>query len=477
MQAHNSGTRSLSVTNALCNGSSAFGPPDHITAVNSIKKKLAAHEEKVGVWLDQHDRSNRLREASITRLEEKIALRPTYEKRYAECQGTLKGLSDELQEQVRRIGTNEQHFQDSLQSLKKHLEEQIRESYAALDGRINEISSKQRTFAVSFEELTLKHNESLQKMEEECTASIYKRMELVEAFSGSKPNEGASIKDINDAFAALTVFERHLGDVLDKIGKTEQDSRDTCARITTNEEQLRTLRTLLDRKDDQFRYLCDRLDEAPRGILEKSEAGAVCSAEARVEQCLTQLDECKNRIAQLSSDIRTMNGDGQLARICALVEQLEELKPKFIQHDTHIKDLFAKHDEQSKGMVCKYEEICSKHDHQADKLACITQRLEQIATKEQQGSAKSEGITYNCDEEICCEHHHQDDRLTCVLEQQKQTATEEQSGNAEDTNLSIEEEGSMEKTSITTEQESNADTHSESGAETMLSTEQKGNAE
>lgn len=328
-------------------------------AMSLIEKKLAAQEQKVGSWLEKNDRSNRLREASLTRLEERVALQPTYEKRYAECAGTVKGLVNEIQDQTRRIGTHEQQSQDNLQSLKEHLEEQIRENYTALDKRINEISSKQNSqkalFEASFLEVTQKR---LKKFEQECTTSIHRRLELMEGFSESRANKEAKMKDMKDDALELAMFDRHLEDMSRKVEKVWQESSDACKRVSANEEQVRTLRTLLDRKDEQFRWLCERLEKATHGkagvsdvdrqlnILTSCAASAVNS---RVGQCTTHLDKCKNHIAELSTDMRTLHLD----------QQLEDLRPNF-------------------------NEICIKHNNPADKS---TFNFEKILNKEQEGNA------------------------------------------------------------------------------------------
>jgi len=322
-------------------------------------------------------------------------------------------LLDESQDQISEIHKSEQQLQDRILSLESNLEEQIRQVKKASDNSTNEILSKQHFFEALLEETSKKCNQRLQRLEEECITGIQKRLDGMDRFSENRKessmNDESSTNDESsmneDVMAKLTGYESRLGEVTDKVEQAMQVSYDLCARTSTIEHHVKTLRTLLDTRDEQSHWVYDRLEKVARGTLETlgeiSDArhgiipsGAAFALDTRIKQCLTEVEECKSRIAQLSSGMKASHVDSDLAKhLSTLVQELQDLKPKFNQHETDIRDLYAKFGKQSKKIAFELQEMCAKHDEQVNRLAYVLERgnhmENELCTGERRGCAEN----------------------------------------------------------------------------------------
>ncbi|CAK0801729.1 unnamed protein product, partial [Prorocentrum cordatum] len=110
-------------------------------------------EERLSSRLDAAQRqSARLQDAAIARLEEKVtagaSFRPRAERRLAELSGALRGVSDELQVQIRRAdGAEEQ-----LREVRRCTEEEIRKQCEAAEaGARRAVAAGQRAAHAALE--------------------------------------------------------------------------------------------------------------------------------------------------------------------------------------------------------------------------------------------------------------------------------------------------------------------------------------
>ncbi|CAK0801727.1 unnamed protein product, partial [Prorocentrum cordatum] len=118
-----------------------------------VRRQMEDLEERLSSRLDAAQRqSARLQDAAIARLEEKVtagaSFRPRAERRLAELSGALRGVSDELQVQIRRAdGAEEQ-----LREVRRCTEEEIRKQCEAAEaGARRAVAAGQRAAHAALE--------------------------------------------------------------------------------------------------------------------------------------------------------------------------------------------------------------------------------------------------------------------------------------------------------------------------------------
>ena len=100
------GVRALSGTRTVVNAAARASYESAVLA--AVRRQIEAFEEKVEKQISQLQvQGDKSKDTSLSRLEEKVSaaegLQPRVERRLAELSGNFKGLSDEMQAQIRRV--------------------------------------------------------------------------------------------------------------------------------------------------------------------------------------------------------------------------------------------------------------------------------------------------------------------------------------------------------------------------------------
>mmetsp|Transcript_53464 Transcript_53464/g.106410 ORF Transcript_53464/g.106410 Transcript_53464/m.106410 type:complete len:780 (+) Transcript_53464:137-2476(+) len=256
--------------------------------LTSVRRQIEAFEEKIGHQIShlrcqqQHDR---LRDAAFSRFEEKLnaieSLQPRQDQRMAEITGHFKGLSDEMQAQIRRMDV----MDERLSEWRRQTEEDLRQRHVHLEQLVQRIGSGARLTGASSEENHQRLSQRVHKIEadvqerlvlqeEICQSltSAWERLQAIESQSwrDSKAVPETSVctfksacslpADESTAATQLVLFQQTLKDVVSKVEGIFQDVRDVHATLSTQEEQQKTLRTLMNASEENFRSLSNRVE-------------------------------------------------------------------------------------------------------------------------------------------------------------------------------------------------------------------------
>ncbi|CAE8736762.1 unnamed protein product [Polarella glacialis] len=425
-----SGTRTASVVQAAARASYESA------LLAAVRRQIEVFEEKVGGQIARiQSQSDRTREGILARLEEKISaaesLQPKLDRRLAELGGNFKGLSDEMQTQIRRVDL----MDDRLWEWRHQMEEELRHKYADFEQNVQKVTSGFRIMTASIEENQKRQQQRLQRIEADlgerfaiqeelcenfkdtCTRlealedhrmddesmanGISRALVLSEPPADSSGGHRGSMNGVDD-LAHTTLYKivsQRVEDISERLDHTFQDSHDLHSRLASQEEQVKTLRTTFDTREDHLRVLVERVDRGDwdskverinqasqqdgKIRLEQSERLELLSRRvdfleqaqeelsrsqdvllqsqdedplrrgnapgeisddvaASLQACFERLAESETRIAALSTEFQVVSSETNLApRVGALVAQLKDIVPKVIDHERAIRDLKA----------------------------------------------------------------------------------------------------------------------------------------
>jgi len=375
--------------------------------LGAVRRQMEALEEKFGCQLSEMRRNaDRPREAALARLEEKISTAESssmkLDLRLSELTGNVRGLSEEMQTQIRRVDLVE----DRLSEWRHQIEEEIRQKYVDIEQSIQKATSNFRVNTSVVEDAQKRHQQRLQKLEadvaeaaaeekrtQEGLLAAHARLDAVEDRqmddaaaleqwrAASKPAPGADAGGGMQDAALLALLEKRVGDVADRVSQVVQDSFDLHAAMSAQEEQLRTLRTLAEAREDHWRAVGEQIERGDwANKLEKlrdasqeeaklrvqhleevqmlqrkmefqeqshEEVRSLCeqlasdpSVTMAVEECRSRIEESEARLAAFDSDLHAARTAAQLApRVSALVAQLQELVPRVTEQEAAIREL------------------------------------------------------------------------------------------------------------------------------------------
>lgn len=257
-------------------------------AMSTFKRQIEAMEEKVGTQISQaQQQSDKLRDAALARIEAKLAtieaLQPKSDRRIAEMSGNFKGLSDEMQSQIRRID----QMDSRLLERRHQFEEEIRAKFSEIEQNYQQISSSVRVANASNDDNMKRCGRRLVRLE----GLVDERLASAEDVNQSLLNLHARITELEDVRnqdsvlfkeeelalqsapapsleqpagerGALVALECRMTEATQKLHEWQQESHEVHARLEAQEERLKSLRTLMETKEDHYRWLNDRVERA-----------------------------------------------------------------------------------------------------------------------------------------------------------------------------------------------------------------------
>lgn len=371
--------------------------------MEALEDKLSGHIVREVTRVQQQ--GDRLREAAIARVDAKIAtleaLQTKFDRRLAEISGTSKGLSEEMQSQIRRIDQMDARIWE----WRHQMDEDVRAKLAEVEQNYQQISTSVRVAKAT-------HDDVLKR----CTARIVRLEELLEERVAHAEDLSQSLMDLHGRLmqvedpdltrqavkrecaraeppedsigsGAIAVLEKQHSDFLQKFEQLQNESSDLRAQVESQEERYRSLRTLCETKDEQYRTLGDRLERenwegrlkdlhsrvhdceqgrighaeqleilhqklelqdqgrgqlghARMGRLQEQAVQGFDASEAGL--CAARLAQAEERIGALYEELEAIRTDLELApRVAALVAALKDVAPKVIAHDAAVAQLQA----------------------------------------------------------------------------------------------------------------------------------------
>ncbi|CAK9108621.1 Hypothetical protein SCF082_LOCUS50511 [Durusdinium trenchii] len=245
--------------------------------IAAVRRQCDIFEEKWEKKLRQ-DRKDSTTGPSLDRLFDRVnaleAQQPRVEKRLAELDGKVKGLSDELQAQIRQV-----HLLDDRRwEWKQKLEEELANKCQALQQQMQALLSSSRTLSLEEESkqqrswntaledgLKAAARERLAMQEEvhEGFVNVCERLAALEVqqiqeASLEKVTMGAAPSDV----IVAEVTSKRLEDLEKRFEEALQDNFDIHQRHAAQEEQIRTLRTRFETREEQLRDLGERVERS-----------------------------------------------------------------------------------------------------------------------------------------------------------------------------------------------------------------------
>lgn len=257
------------------------------TAVlTAVRRQVEAFEEKLngqvhGQIARMQKQGDRLRDLAFSRVETKLgsieALQPKFDRKLAELSGNYKGLSDEMQAQIRRVD----HMDTKLWEWGHQLEEKVRAQITDIQQGQQQVASAARVASATAEEGLKQMSNRVRRLEnlleerlncgEETNHNfsildgrlqeLEKIQELALCNTDATIISPKSLDDNTNAIssAAVVTVEVKLADALKKIERIASEAQDTQSRLETQEERLRSLRTMVDKSEEHYRQ--DRFDK------------------------------------------------------------------------------------------------------------------------------------------------------------------------------------------------------------------------
>eukprot|EP00930_Biecheleria_cincta_P082390 TRINITY_DN72128_c0_g1_i1.p1 TRINITY_DN72128_c0_g1~~TRINITY_DN72128_c0_g1_i1.p1 ORF type:complete len:604 (-),score=138.70 TRINITY_DN72128_c0_g1_i1:19-1830(-) len=275
------------------NGLAATGKVSESAIMAIVKNQLSSLEEKLSSQiLRVQQQGDRWRDAAFSRVDSKMgaveSLQPKYDRRMAELSGNVRGLSDEMQSQLRRID----QMDSRLWEWRHQLEEELRSRLAEVEQALQQGSSAQRVAKATNEEALKKMSQRLLRVEglveehhshaEETTQglmTLHSRIVDLEEFPSlqglpheeleraavEQPTARSSLESEHTVAALdtrLTELNLEVRETLQKLEQLQRESHDTQARVGMQEEKTKSLSAKLDTKDEQYRAMMDKFQDA-----------------------------------------------------------------------------------------------------------------------------------------------------------------------------------------------------------------------
>jgi len=424
----------------------------------AVRKQLEAMEEKFTAQINKvQQQSDRLRDAAFSRVDSKMssmeALQPKLDRRLAELSGNYKGLSDEMQSQIRRID----QMDSRLWEWRHSFEEEIRAKFSELEQNHQQASSAVRLANATSEDSTKRVSRRLQRLEgleqdrlvssedttqsllnlharltelEDCRnqeSALFADHQLVLSSSGQPGNQ---LQEAPAENAMLVALETRLTDASQKLELCQSESNQVHSRLEAQEERMKSLRTLIETKDEHHRWLTEKVERADwEGkfkelnlqvhSLEQTRLGTEetlslvrkqLSAQEETQEDLLdlcgrlqgsvlppddhsqemgqgsslavgvreRLSEQEERLQALSSEMNLLRGDAELIpRVAMLVTTLKQVAPKVMDHELCLRDVLEK----VGGLEIQLQmeraiDKASDRSQQFDSMVARTSRLE-----------------------------------------------------------------------------------------------------
>lgn len=246
-----------------------------------VRRELEALEERLNNTIARANQlGDKKREDAIARMDQKVgtmeALQPKFDRRLAELSGNYRGVSDEVQAQIKRVDL----LDGRLWEWRKELEEEVNRKCSQLEQHQQQTDSAHRVAETANEDNVKKNSQRMQQLEalvEERLAHVeehgqglqglHERLTEVESLATTSlamaPRQLPDPLEFDKSAApssSIAALETQLADAWQRIEALQGDRHEMHVRVEAQEERMKSLRTLLDAHEDKKRHLSDRLE-------------------------------------------------------------------------------------------------------------------------------------------------------------------------------------------------------------------------
>jgi len=386
-----------------------------------VRRELEALEERLNTTIARASQlGDKKREDATTRIDQKLgtieALQPKFDRRLAEHSGNYRGVSDEMQAQIKRVD----QLDGRLWEWRHALEEEINKKFSQLEQNQDHATSAHRNLETLNEDNAKKHNLRMQQLESlvqdrmmhveehgQGLQGLHERLMEVESLRAESiavaPRQLLDPLEFRESAvpsSAIAALEGQLADACQRIEALQGDRHEMHVRVEAQEERMKSLRTLLDTREDKERHLTDRLEridpdiklreikdavsdigrshrghveytqkmqkqlddhvkvheelgghlramsaaQSPARTLEDTEGSVPNEVLAmELQDCLRRLGASEMKLHAMSADLDTAKADLDLGpRVAALVEQLKQVAPKVMDQEGVVRELHEK---------------------------------------------------------------------------------------------------------------------------------------
>eukprot|EP00929_Paragymnodinium_shiwhaense_P113682 TRINITY_DN81988_c0_g1_i1.p1 TRINITY_DN81988_c0_g1~~TRINITY_DN81988_c0_g1_i1.p1 ORF type:complete len:512 (-),score=106.82 TRINITY_DN81988_c0_g1_i1:101-1636(-) len=354
------------------------GTPTSLVVARQQLGTLELAEARLAAQMKQSDR---IRDSALAGANSKLATLDSQQRRLdrsiAEISGACRGLSEELQENIRQVNYIETRMMD----MKHSLEEEFRSRLAEFEDSIRKQSSETRVMETGFETTCRKLEQKVGSMQRlvderlarlepsfsELTARLCDLEDHAQAQSAlaSLPealrDRSPSITSIDNVDAALPLdVSTKLSAALekcDKIDRLLQDSQDVHMQLSAQEERLNLVRTRVDTQDDNYRKLAGRMElQDVQGRLKD----VVCKSEdavATVRQQAERIEELETRLHEGDAQLQAQREDlVKVQDACSALGELERMASWMNDLDVRLMQVTLRLDEEQQDSSSRREE-------------------------------------------------------------------------------------------------------------------------
>lgn len=397
------------------------------SVTTAMEKKFETFADQYTSQLEQLKSSNKVKETAILSLQEKVnsSEGPKTDRQVAQMMGTYRGLSDEMQAQIRRVDAVEERVWQNRHSM----EDDFRHKHGELDSALQKLQSRVNVLQASTDEEMKKVKERLRRIENHSDRddrvqfgdpqdiySVSTRLEDLERRCSTNDQFSRGVGGVTDT-AQFAVFKQICDDIDEKYKQLQSEVYDKLhSQVKVHEERITTLRTLLDAREEQIRWLCQRMtlndwdskfeviqrqlkehssskveyelkfdslekrfndqvqshvelrhnvrnttNQLRRGLFEGGFREADMGGDGVEENVMdlptsslvNRLNEYENQMNKLGEEVDELRSDAKLPHLNALVKELKDISPKVIKNDQILNNLVNEVNTQFKDILPK----------------------------------------------------------------------------------------------------------------------------
>lgn len=230
-----------------------------------LDEKIGGQFKRVEDQMEMQSRqSEKLQDVLYKKVADTEVNQSRLERRVFELVGTVNGLSDETQRQVRRV----EAMDARLSEFRHDLEEQFRQRFGELQTEVRSISSRCSARVASAEQQQLRQQRQFEELEAErhergaeLTGAVLELRERMEAIAEqAQESEAITVARAQNESPSLAVgsegleercwhMEKQVTEVGWKLDQALSDLHDKTSRLADHEERLKGMRTKLDSQD------------------------------------------------------------------------------------------------------------------------------------------------------------------------------------------------------------------------------------
>mmetsp|Transcript_34793 Transcript_34793/g.68688 ORF Transcript_34793/g.68688 Transcript_34793/m.68688 type:complete len:773 (+) Transcript_34793:38-2356(+) len=235
-------------------------------ALEGMEDKVMKHIAKEMTRVQVH--GDRMREAAVSRVDAKLgtleALQQKLDRRLAEIGGSTKGLSDEMQSQIRRID----QMDASLFAWRQQLEEELHVKFSGIEQQAVQLATSIRVSKSGNDDAFRRFISRVVKLEEmmeersahsvdlsHSVMNLHGRLlQCEEGEPKSREMQVSHGSDLGDQYV-VELVEKQRADGLVQLSNLQHENNELRSRIEMQEESHKHLRTLWEAKEEQFKSL------------------------------------------------------------------------------------------------------------------------------------------------------------------------------------------------------------------------------